>query len=265
VSTLAAAGYGWVSGTIDARDRATGSDLNRDFNFTPLGTFAVNVANGAYDVKMTMGDATAAHEQMGVLLEGSKFDSASTAINQFAVKVFRGVTVADGQLTLLLDDDGGVDPNVVINSLELTPSIPRKFDFGTTTSPVAGGFVRVANTTTYTAQLGYGWLSGTIASRDRASGSALNRDFDFTAAGTFVVNLPNGTYNVRLTVGDATAAHEQMGIFIEGVLKDTLSTAANQFLVKTYSVTVSDGQLTVLFDDQGGADLYVVVNGLEVL
>ena len=262
---LAAAGYGWVSGTIAARDRATGSDVNRDFNFTPLGTFAVNVANGTYDVKMNMGDATGAHDQMGVFIEGSKFDSANTAINQFAVKVFRGVTIADGQLTLLLDDEGGADANVVINGLELTPATPRKFDFGTTTSPVAGGFVRVANTTTYTAQLGYGWLSGTIASRDRAAGSNLNRDFNFTPLGTFQVTLPNGTYNVRLTIGDATAPHEQMAIFIEGVLKDTLSTAINQFLVKTYTVTVSDGQLTVLFDDAGGADANVVINGLEVL
>jgi Zn-dependent metalloprotease/fibronectin type 3 domain-containing protein len=265
VSALAAAGYGWVSGTIDARDRATGGDLNRDFNFTPLGTFAVNVANGAYNVTMNMGDATAAHDQMGVFIEGSKLDSATTAANQFAVKVFRGVTIADGQLTLLLDDEGGTDPNVVINSLELTPATPRKFDFGTTTSPVAGGFVRVANTTTYTAQLGYGWLSGTIASRDRATGGDLNRDFNFTPLGTFQVTLPNGTYNVRLTIGDATGAHEQMGIYMEGVLKDTLSTAVNQFLVKTYSVTVSDGQLTVLLDDLGGADVNVVLNALEVL
>ena len=265
VSALAAAGYGWVSGTIDARDRASGGDLNRDFNFTPLGTFAVNIASGTYDVKMNMGDATGAHDQMGVFIEGSKFDSATTAVNQFAVKTFRGVTIADGQLTLLLDDEGGADSNVVINSLELTPATPRKFDFGTTTSPVAGGFVRVANTTTYTAQLGYGWLSGTIASRDRAAGSNLNRDFNFTPLGTFQVTLPNGTYSVRLTIGDATAAHEQMAIFIEGVLKDTLSTAVNQFLVKTYSATVSDGQLTVVLDDGGGADANVVINGLEVL
>ncbi len=265
VSALSSTGYGWVSGTVEARDRGTGGDLNRDFNFTPLGTFAVTVANGAYDVKMTMGDATGAHDKMGVFLEGSKFDSATTAINQFAVKVFRGVTVADGQLTLLLDDDGGSDANCVINSLELTPATPRKFDFGTTSSPIAGGFVRVANTTTYTVPLGYGWLSGTISSRDRATGGDLNRDFNFTPLGTFQVTLPNGTYNVRITVGDATAAHEQMGILMEGVLKDTLSTAANQFLVKTYSVTISDGQLTVLLDDQGGGDANVVINGLEVL
>jgi len=262
---LAAGTYGWVSGTIDARDRTTGGDLNRDFNFTTLGTFAVAVANGAYDVRMTMGDATTAHDHMGIFLEGSRFDSATTSANQFAVKVYRGVAVADGQLTLLLDDEGGSDLNVVVNSLELTPSVPRKFDFGTASSPVAGGFVRVAEGTSFTPQRGYGWVSGSVASRDRGVGSDLRRDLDFATAATFAVALPNGTYSVRLTVGDAAAAHDQMGIFLEGVLRDELTTAANQFLVRTYTVTVGDGQLTVLLDDQGGADINVVVNALEVL
>jgi hypothetical protein len=35
------------SGTIGSRDRGSGSDLERDFNFTPLGTFVV--------MRMTMG------------------------------------------------------------------------------------------------------------------------------------------------------------------------------------------------------------------
>jgi fibronectin type 3 domain-containing protein len=266
VSALSSTGFGWVSGTVDARDRGTGGDLNRDFNFTHLGTFAVDVVNGAYDVKVTMGDATAAHNLMGVLLEGWLFDSVTTASNQFIVTTYRGVTVADGQLTLLLQDQGGSDPNCVINGLELTPvAKPRKFDFGTTTSPVAGGFARVANTTTYAAGTGYGWKSGTISSRDRTTGGDLKRDFNFTPLGTFAVDLPNGTYNVRITFGDATGAHDQMGISLEGVLVDTVSTALNQFVTNTYQVTVSDGQLTVLLDDVGGADANVVINGLEVL
>ncbi len=264
VSALSSTGFGWVSGTVDARDRGTGGDLNRDFNFTHLGTFAVDVANGAYDVKVTMGDATGAHNLMGVFLEGWKFDNVTTAVNQFIATTYRGVTVADGQLTLLLQDQGGSDPNCVINGLELTPSQPRQFDFGTPTSPVAGGHVGVSNTTTYTPQLGYGWLSGTIASRDRATGTSLNRDFDFTPLGTFAVDLPNGTYSVVIEMGDATAAHDQMGVYLEGTLVDTVTTAANQFSANAYQVTVSDGQLTVKLDDLGGGDGNVVINGLEV-
>ena len=41
-------GFGWVSGSIGARDRgASSSDLNRDFNFTSgTGSFVVDVPNG---------------------------------------------------------------------------------------------------------------------------------------------------------------------------------------------------------------------------
>ncbi len=39
-------------------------------------------------------------------------------ISNFVARTYR-VTVADGQLTLLLDDLGGADPNVVINALEV--------------------------------------------------------------------------------------------------------------------------------------------------
>ncbi len=264
VSALSATGYGWVSGTVDARDRGTGGDLNRDFNFTHAGTFAVNVANGAYDVKVTMGDVTMPHDQMGVFLEGWMFDNVTTAASQFAVNTYRGVTVADGQLTLFLQDQGGSDANCVIDGLELTPSKPRKFDFGTASSPVAGGFVGVTTTTSYTPQLGYGWLSGTITARDRGTGTSLTRDLNFTPNGTFVVDLPNGTYTVLIVMGDAIAAHDQMGVYLEGVLVDTVSTNAGQFSAKSYQATVNDGQLTVLLHDLGGSDANVVINGLEV-
>jgi fibronectin type 3 domain-containing protein len=202
---------------------------------------------------------------MGVSLEGWLLDSVTTAANQFAVTTYHGVTVADGQLTLLLQDQGGSDANCVINALELTPSKPMKFDFGTATSPVAGGFVAVTNTTTYTPLLGYGWLAGTITARDRGAGNSVTRDLNFTPNGTFVVDLPNGAYTVRIVMGDATAPHDQMGVSLEGALVDTVSTNTNQFSSKTYQVTVSDGQLTVQLHDLGGSDANVVINSLEVL
>src|SRR5262249_38170770 len=46
----AAQGFGWLSGAIQGRDRGAGGDLDRDFDFTTDGTFAVNVANGTYVV-----------------------------------------------------------------------------------------------------------------------------------------------------------------------------------------------------------------------
>jgi len=81
---------------------------------------------------------------------------------------------------------------------------------------------------------------------------------------TFAADVPDGTYDVTVTLGDACYPHEQMAILLEGVHVDTVTTAAGQFARKSYQVTVSDGQLTVLLDDLGGKSPYVVINALEI-
>ena len=55
-------GYGWLSGSIDERDRgpvAGTNDLTEDFNFTSNGAFAVRTSpDGTVDkVTVTLGDA----------------------------------------------------------------------------------------------------------------------------------------------------------------------------------------------------------------
>src|SRR5438094_1562702 len=123
---------------------------------------------------------------------------------------------------------------------------PTQFDFGTTTSPVAAGYTQVTPATTYSAAQGYGWQNGVIQADDRVTGTDLTRDFNFTTLGTFAVDLPNGTYTVTLTLGDVGAfPHDQMQISLEGGVVDTVSTAAGQILTKSYSATVSDGQLNL--------------------
>ncbi len=259
----AARGYGWTSGVIQSRDRGTGGDLRRDFDFTPLGTFEVAVANGSYDVAFVMGDASAAHDQMGVYLEGTLFASVSLAANEYATPAFR-VTVADGRLTVLLDDLGGSDPNVVIDALVVVGASPRRLDFGAAASPVQAGYTRVSETSTYSSSRGHGWLSGTVGSRDRSGANALTRDFNFTALATFAMDLAPGLYSVGVTMGDAAARHDEMGVFIEGSQVDTVTTNAGQFLTRSYRVRVLDGQLTLLLDDLGGSDPNVVINALDV-
>jgi hypothetical protein len=41
-----------------------------------------------------------------------------------------------------------------------------------------------------------------------------------------------------------------------------VSTAANQFLNRAYSTSVTDGQLNLVFSDLGGADPNVAVSGI---
>ena len=101
-------------------------------------------------------------------------------------------------------------------------------------------------TTTFTSGLGYGWTAGTRSSLDRGIGSDLTRDFVFSADMTFAVNIANGTYAVTIMLGDAGPyAHDLQGVYLEGTQVDSVSTAAGQVVTKTYTVTVSDGQLNL--------------------
>jgi hypothetical protein len=55
-----------------------------------------------------------------------------------------------------------------------------------------------------------------------------------------------------------------MGVFLEGEQVDTITTAANQFVTRTYSVAVTGGQLTHELRDLGGSDANAVINALVV-
>ncbi|HUT37541.1 MAG TPA: PKD domain-containing protein, partial [Planctomycetota bacterium] len=71
-------------------------------------------------------------------------------------------------------------------------------------------------------------------------------------------------YDVTVTMGDASYGYDQMGVFLEGVQVDSLTTAKGEFVTRTYQVAVSDGQLTLGLDDLGGTSPYVVINALTV-
>ncbi len=379
-----ASSYGWQSGTIGSRDRGTGTDLTRDLNYTPNGTFALDVPNGTYNVTVTTGDLVYARDQMGIFLEGVQVDTVTSAAGQIVVRTYT-VTVTDGQLNLQMKDLGGSDPYTEIEGLDVVPTAPdttgprvtastpsgtvsrnvdhvtltfseaildggftladvdsftgpngsitptavkkvsstqyevdfaaqttlgdysltvgphisdlagndmnqnqngtngedpadrytanftlaafsgAHFDFGMPSSPVASGYTQVTETTKYTAASSYGWQSGTIGSRDRGTGTDLTRDLNYTPNGTFALDVPNGTYNVTVTTGDLVYARDQMGIFLEGVQMDTVTSAAGQIVVRTYTVTVTDGQLNLQMKDLGGSDPYTEIEGLDVV
>ena len=118
-----------------------------------------------------------------------------------------------------------------------------RYDFGTRTSPVAVGRHRISPASTYDAVLGHGWHSGEVPTIDRRQGSRARRDFNYTAAGIFAVDLPNGTYTVTVTLGDARRARDRMALLLEGTEVAVIDTAAGRFVTRTFTVTVSDGQL----------------------
>ena len=141
----------------------------------------------------------------------------------------------------------------------------KAFDFGPAAAPLAGGWARASDQSTYTAAAGYGWLPGSVVASRDFGGTAPNRDAVETSNGAFAVDLPNGTYRVGVRLGDrGTVGHDMMGVYIQGVLVDTITTAPGQILSFGYPATVTNGQLDVTFQDLGGSDPFVAVAGLEV-
>jgi hypothetical protein len=184
--------------------------------------------------------------------------------DDFTVALVTATAGARSGVVSITSNDADESPFTVPITGMVAAAPPLRYDFGTAASPAEPGYTAVAHTTSYAPTTGFGWLAGTIGSRDRGAGGRLTRDFNTTELGTFVVDLADGAYDVTVTCGDATGPHDQMGIFLEGALADTLTTAAGWFETRTYRVVVADGRLTVQLDDLGGSDANVVINALTV-
>src|SRR5262249_21712652 len=83
-----------------------------------------------------------------------------------------------------------------LESRELLSGSTFHFDFGTATSPVCPGCLGVAPSAAYNPTRGYGWQNNaTIKAIDRLTKDPLTRDFHQSTDATFLVDLPNGTYD----------------------------------------------------------------------
>ncbi|WP_146533823.1 right-handed parallel beta-helix repeat-containing protein [Rubripirellula reticaptiva] len=165
---------------------------------------------------------------------------------------YNGLVIEDISLSNIDDEIAGPDPSL-------------RFDFGTIGSPVETGYVQVTPLIEYESTRGYGWLNGNVGSRDRGKGSSLVRDFNHTASGamTFAVDVPDGDYQVKVTVADPFYSNRGMQVVIEGQAVDTLSIDGGDSLARTYDVIVRDGQLTLTI--MRGTTGFAIINSLEVI
>jgi ELWxxDGT repeat protein len=137
------------------------------------------------------------------------------------------------------------------------------FDFGGSKSPVANGYVGVP-LISYTQAQGYGWAS--IAGMtwvDQGGTNALTEDFHSGQDCTFLVDLPNGYYDVTPTLGDATTSHT-VAIWAEGQpLTASLTTRPQEYVHPTFRVQVIGGQLSFRIAATGGSSSFAI-NGLDI-
>ena len=167
-----------------------------------------------------------------------------------------------------LDGDGQTGPQIDIGSVEFeyTPPVMLQFDFGTSVSPVETGYTQVVHTDLYNVSDGFGFSGPDLRSIDRGSGSDdVRRDFFFTRNfADFLVDLPNGFYDVTVLMGDDDFLQDNMELSLEGAVVDIVSTTAGQFFEKTYQVNLTDGQLTLGLRQLGGTYINAIINSLVI-
>jgi len=132
---------------------------------------------------------------------------------------------------------------------------------------VEPGHIPVTSKTVYSAALGYGWNARLTGDADRGTDVKITRNLSFCDGDrSFNVDVKNGDYRVMIFMGDkGPYAHDKMSVLAEDVVKvDNVDTAPGEIKAFKFEVTVTDGQLNLLFHDGGGTDPYWVVNAIYV-
>lgn len=137
-------------------------------------------------------------------------------------------------------------------SLPVATRAPQhSFDFQLSGGPTMDGFTPVEEATAYTAERGYGFLAGEPDGRDRGADfdpapSDLARDFLLPSAETpFAVDVPDGTYAVRVIWGDMIGT-ARLDVAVEG--EDFGAANAGRGATSSrvlQPIVVEDGQLTI--------------------
>jgi hypothetical protein len=172
--------------------------------------------------------------------------------------------ISPGNATITATAHNGVKATCLVHVSEPNYLTNALFDFGTATSPVAAGALQVTETTMINDS--YGWTT-TVLSRDRGSAASDElRDFNMASAGsTFKVFVKPGTYSITAKQGDFSFAHDNMNIYVNGVVKaSNVNSAINTYITSTFDVTTVTDVLEFTFTDGGGADANWVINSLKI-
>ena len=131
-----------------------------------------------------------------------------------------------------------------LETREMMTASDWKIDFGTATSPLANGWTRATENTIYNSTQQFGWKTSaqTLSGDLGASYSDDRRDYVKSANGTFLLDVPRGTYDV--TVGILPpVTYVNTALYVEGIPVETVNGTAGQYLEKIYRVNVADEQV----------------------
>lgn len=114
-------GTGWLTGELWNVKQGTGSTFATQGLGTSDGTFGVNLDNGKYRVTVRLGHPTQILDKIGISLQDAQVAEVKTSAGQSLTRAFY-VNVTNGQLRLRLNDLGGRNRNIVIQSLDVVPA-----------------------------------------------------------------------------------------------------------------------------------------------
>jgi fibronectin type 3 domain-containing protein len=253
----------WTAGAVEVRPAAAAVNVARDGGDEPqpadgvtVDTFTVSGATAGawYTLSIDRGTVTTVDQDpryAGVQVQAPG--------ESFAFTVLRGT--GGGTANVRVEEVNGASRGSVTQPYLAV----LRYDFNNGSSPTADGFVGVGSTNAYDPLLGYGWAA-TASTFSRGIGDPLLRDGHWGTDNTFQVQVPDGTYVVNVTLGDASFARNFINVELEGTAPASLSglsSAAGQFVHASGQVTVDDGYLNVRVRSTGG-DPYFTINALEI-
>ncbi|OMI09928.1 carbohydrate esterase [Bacillus swezeyi] len=120
----------------------------------------------------------------------------------------------------------------------------HQFDFGD--GPAAPGFTPVSARAGYDPDKGYGFDDASkVSCTDRGTDDPLRSDFCTSDGTSFSLDLPNGTYEVKIITGDALQK-TNMDVRANGMLQlYSFGAGAGGYNEKTFPITISDGRLSI--------------------
>ncbi len=137
--------------------------------------------------------------------------------------------------------------------LAATPAFPLRFDFGAAANEP--GATLVSPDTAYTAQRGYGLIGSTVPVVSAGQGKGYAKDSLVAAKPfSFLVDLPEGNYDVTVYLGDPAAASdntvksESRRLMLEGLRTKAGATETRTFTVNIHTPAIAGGGRVKLKD-----------------